>query len=123
MPRKCQQDIGKGLIGLLKDGISHQILPRQFCSLRFFSFKQKSSDFRKVFCTPCNGVIMRLPRPESVFVDLYAFLLDAAEDHGAQSSISNWQCLVPIAGWLAIPQGVQALPGFISFSPEFRRMF
>ena len=42
--------------------------------------------------------------PEGVFVELKAFGLDAAEDHGAEASVADGQSVAPEDGWFFVPE-------------------
>ena len=51
------------------------------------------------------GGVVGAAGPEGVLVELKAFVLDAAEDHGAEAAIAERKGLDPLGGGLAIPEG------------------
>src|SRR5262245_51450607 len=96
--------IAERLIRFLAHWIAEELSAREWSRFVDFSFSQQPSDFRQLLAGAGADVIVRLPFPQSVFIELNALIRDPAEHHRAHSAVAHGQSIGPLLGRLAVPE-------------------
>ena len=101
---KCQKQIADSLIRHLSQRLGHHFLADK--PVRLAVFARKDQGARLGQCRQCVGVvrIIRAAGPQRVFVELYAFFFQSAENHRPQPAVADRQGFDPLRGRIAIPE-------------------
>ena len=100
---KGESQIAESLVGLDALRQTEQVLG-EFGGFGVTSLEQGSSDFGQRVDRLGIGGIAEIPVPERILVELKAFFGDAAEHHGPDAAIADWQSLIPVRGGLLVPE-------------------
>ena len=99
-----EKQVAERLVGHLADGAGHEFLLRKILGGLVLTGGEESTDLRQgCACLGVRGIV-GAASPKSVLVELEAFVVDAAEDHGAEATIADRQGLHPLAGRALIPK-------------------
>ena len=102
--RKIQQNITERLIDPLPNRHTHELPHREILGFDLLALEEQVAELRQEFVGAVMGVVVRLAGPDRAFVELDPLVLDAAEDHRTQMTVTDRQRLDPLPGGLAIPQ-------------------
>ena len=107
---KIEKDVAGGAIGHFGDRFGHHgSIDQVGRFLELFVVDQGPDPGQVIGATGIVGVVGR-SGPQGVFVELQAFLGDAAENHGAQAAIADGQGFDPRTRRLGVPQGEVGRP-------------
>ena len=98
---KAQSRVAHRLIRL---GVGALHLPAQRAGLDILPGAEQAAHFGQHRSGSGVVAVFGSARPERVFVELQPFVDVAAKDHGTQTTIAHRQRLLPLFGWLGIPQ-------------------
>ena len=102
--RKVQQDVSERLVRLLAHRNAHELAHGEVFGFFLLAGEEQLADRPEVLVRAVMGVVVRLARPDGVFVELDMLVRDLAEDHGAKPAVAHRQGFGPLAGGLAVPQ-------------------
>ena len=74
-----------------------------FCCLNVF-FCEEFADFQKSFIGIWVVAFSSSAWPDGIFVQFDNFVFWIAEQHAPDSAVPDWQCMVKICRWTAIPK-------------------
>src|SRR5262250_3635259 len=77
---------------------------RERLSFLWLAREEQATDLCQIARTVGIVAVTSLAGPDRILVNLNPFIFDSAKHHRRQSSVTNWQCFVPLRCWLSIPQ-------------------
>jgi hypothetical protein len=118
-----QPKVADGLVGELTAGAGKQFVINDPLGLTVFALEGQAASFGQVFEGIGVGRIIGAAGPEGAFVELEAFAVDAAENHGAEPAIADGHCFDPRDRGPTIPETQRSIGGRClaeQFAGEFR---
>jgi len=103
--RQSEKQVAERLVGHLADGAGHEFLLREILSGLVLAGGEEAADLGQGCASFGVRGMIGAACPKSVLVELEAFEVDAAEDHGAEAPVADWQGLHPLASRALVPKG------------------
>jgi hypothetical protein len=101
---KAQTHVTKRLICLLTRWIPEKTLLHKPSHGLLIDHPDPAPNFGQLLVGVGPCIVVRVPCPERILVELDAFNRSAAKNHGANATVANRQCLVPLCRRLCIPE-------------------